>query len=101
MLNYTIGHAKERYQTKVGRVAVASIAAIPIGIAIELGLEVSTSLDCYNATLSQAIDAARHSIVMPHGIRDCLIWTGLTAIVLVFNELRRVKARPLRPAIER
>ena len=75
--------------TKAGRIAAASIVAIPIGIAIELGLEISTSLDRYNATLPQAIDAARHSAVMPHGIRDCLIWAGLTAIVLVLNELRR------------
>jgi len=86
---------------RVGRIAVASIAAIPIGIAIELGLEISTSLDRYNATLPQAIDAARHSVVMPHGIRDCLIWSGLTAIVMALNGLRRTRTRPSRPATER
>ena len=86
---------------KAGRITAACIAAILIGIAIELGLEISTSLDRYNATLPQAIDAARHSVVMPHGIRDCLTWAGLAVIVLALNELRRAKARLSRPAIER
>jgi len=66
--------------TNAGRIAVASIAAIPIGIAIELGLEISTSLDRYNATLSQAINAALNSIFMPCGIKDWTVWAALLLI---------------------
>lgn len=73
--------------TKAGRIAAASIAAIPIGIAIELGLEISTSIDRYNATLPQAIDAARHSVFMPHGIRDWVVWSMLSTIAFVIREV--------------
>jgi len=72
--------------TKAGRIAAASIAAIPIGIAIELGLEISTSLDRYNATLSQAIDAARHSVFMPYGIKDWIVWAALVLIAFAIRE---------------
>ncbi|RYF20007.1 MAG: hypothetical protein EOO77_08915 [Oxalobacteraceae bacterium] len=72
--------------TKAGRIAVASIAAIPIGIAIELGLEISTSLDRYNATLPQAIEAARHSVFMPYGIKDWIVWAALVLIAFAVRE---------------
>jgi len=71
---------------RVGRIAVASIAAIPIGIAIEPGLEISTSLDRYNATLPQAIDAARHSVFMPYGIKDWIVWAALVLIAFAVRE---------------
>jgi len=79
--------------TKAGRVAAASIAAIPIGIAIELGLEISTSLDRYNATLPQAIKAARHSVFMPHGIRDWIVWAMLALIAFVIREVMQPRNR--------
>ena len=77
--------------TKAGRIAAASIAAIPIGIAIELGLEISTSLDRYNATLPQAIDAARHSVLMPYGIKDWIVWAAL--VLIAFAVWEAVTAR--------
>jgi len=77
---------------RAGRVAAASIAAIPIGIAIELGLEISTSLDRYNATLPQAIDAARHSVFMPYGIKDWIVWAGLALIAFAVREAFNVRA---------
>jgi len=45
--------------TKAGRIVVASIAAIPIGIAIELGLEISTSLDRYKGTGERMVENVR------------------------------------------
>jgi len=72
--------------TKAGRIAMASITAIPIGILIELGLEISTSLDRYNATLPQAIDAARHSVFMLHGMKDWIVWAALVLIAFAVRE---------------
>ncbi|KQM54715.1 hypothetical protein ASE69_18240 [Sphingomonas sp. Leaf208] len=79
--------------TKVGRIATGSIAAIPIGIVIELGLGISTNLDRYNATLRQAIDVALHSVFMPYSIRDWIIWAALVLIAFDVRETATTIAR--------
>jgi hypothetical protein len=69
------------------RLAVLMVCAVPAGIAIVLALEVCTSLDRYGATLPQAVNAAGHSIVMPHGIRNSAAWAALLMLGAVVRQL--------------
>lgn len=75
------------------RLALLMLGTIPAGIAIVLALEVCTSLDRYGATLPQAIDAARHSIVMFHGIRDSVVCAALLMLGIVVRQLLAAASR--------
>jgi hypothetical protein len=80
------------------RLLIVVLVSIPIGCAIELALEICTSLDRYGATLPQAISAAYHSAFMPHELRDSAICTAITIAALAIREV--VRAKPQRQRLQ-
>jgi hypothetical protein len=87
----------DRRQSLAQRLFIVVLVSIPIGFAIELALEICTSLDRYGATLPQAISAAYHSAIMPHELQDGAICAAITMAVLVIRMLILAKPQRQRP----